>query len=99
MPAWDKFMRRFEKLPQMSLNVERFRNFYVTPAHVVELDTAGRLLIPQHLRESAKLDRQVVVIGATDRFRIWNAQLWAKVFAESANGFAEAKAALAPDLS
>jgi MraZ protein len=99
LPVWDKFLRKFQERPQMDPRVEVFRNFYVTPAHAVALDTAGRLLIPQHLRDQARLEHEIIVVGATDRFRIWDAESWAKVFAESARQFAEAKAALAADLS
>lgn len=99
LPVWDKFLRKFQERPQMDPRVEVFRNFYVTPAHPVELDTAGRLLIPQHLRDNARLEHEVIVVGATDRFRVWDAELWAKVFAESSRLFAESKAFLAADLS
>ncbi len=42
----------------------------------VEVDRMGRVLIPQHLREKAGLDGEVVVVGAGDYFEIWSAEIW-----------------------
>jgi MraZ protein len=42
----------------------------------VEVDRIGRVLIPQHLRDKARLNTAVVVVGAGDYFEIWAAELW-----------------------
>ena len=38
----------------------------------VELDSQGRFLIPQSLREYAGIDREVVIVGVLDRAEIWD---------------------------
>jgi MraZ protein len=99
VPVWEKFLRKFEKQPQFDEQVEIFGTFYVNPARTVAFDTAGRILIPQPLREWAQLDHEVVVVGALDRFRFWNAELWTKFHQETAKQFPAAKQALASVLS
>lgn len=42
----------------------------------VEPDKQGRMPIPQHLREFARLDSDVLVIGAIDRVELWSPSLW-----------------------
>lgn len=42
----------------------------------VEPDKQGRMPIPQHLREFARLDSDVLVIGAIDRVEMWSPSLW-----------------------
>jgi MraZ protein len=42
----------------------------------VEVDRMGRVLIPQHLREKAGLDSEVIVVGAGEYFEIWCAETW-----------------------
>ena len=42
-------------------------------ARAVPLDRAGRILIPENLREWAGLESDVVVAGANDHFRLWDA--------------------------
>ncbi|MCU0312327.1 MAG: hypothetical protein MUE36_15450 [Acidimicrobiales bacterium] len=39
-------------------------------------DSQGRITIPQRLREFARLERDVVLIGAIDRIEVWNVDRW-----------------------
>ena len=48
-----------------------------------EPDAQGRILIPNHLRQRAKLEKEVVVAGIFNRVEIWNAQRWAKLEEEA----------------
>ncbi|HEX7724615.1 MAG TPA: division/cell wall cluster transcriptional repressor MraZ [Candidatus Paceibacterota bacterium] len=42
----------------------------------VEVDKAGRMLIPDHLRSRAKLESKVAIIGVRDRVVIWDEAAW-----------------------
>lgn len=42
----------------------------------VEVDAAGRMLIPDHLRSRAKLQSKVVFVGVRDRVEIWEEAAW-----------------------
>jgi MraZ protein len=41
-------------------------------------DKQGRVAVPQHLREYAHLEREVVVAGSFDHIQIWDAQKFAE---------------------
>ena len=43
-----------------------------------ELDSQGRIVIPQKLRKYAKLEKDAVIIGVNDRAEIWSAELWSQ---------------------
>lgn len=45
-----------------------------------ELDSQGRALIPQNLRDYAGLTKQVTVVGCNDHAELWNSESWAEVF-------------------
>ena len=47
-----------------------------------ELDSQGRALIPQNLRDYAELEKNVTVVGCNNHAELWNNETWAKVFAE-----------------
>lgn len=40
------------------------------------IDSQGRITVPQHLRERAGIEREVVVIGAGSRGEIWSPDRW-----------------------
>mgnify|MGYP000331863071 CR=1 FL=1 len=46
--------------------------------HAEELqpDGSGRLLIPAPLREFAKLEKHVVLVGQGNKFELWDEQTW-----------------------
>ncbi len=49
----------------------------------LEVDRQGRVMLPPHLREHAKIKREVVVVGLSSRVEIWSRPLW-KTYVEKA---------------
>jgi MraZ protein len=52
------------------------RRLFFSTAEWVEMDKAGRILIPGFLRKSAGLNTEVVLVGAGKFFEIWSPELW-----------------------
>jgi MraZ protein len=42
----------------------------------VEVDTVGRILVPDFLKDFAKLESKVVLAGIHDRVEIWDDNRW-----------------------
>jgi len=42
----------------------------------VAVDSIGRVLVPNFLKEWGKLDIKVVIIGVQNRAEIWNESVW-----------------------
>lgn len=59
-----------------------FRRILYANVEKVEVDKAGRILIPQFLREAVGLDGEAVVVGAGNFFEIWTPTRWANQTAE-----------------
>jgi MraZ protein len=53
------------------------RNFF-RGSTTVELDSAGRLLIPKSMLQYANLDKEIVVVGMGNRMEIWNPEEYEK---------------------
>ena len=57
-----------------------------------EVDSIGRILIPDFLRDRACLKNTVVIIGVSNRVEIWNEKAWGeykKVVEKQADTLAE----------
>lgn len=52
-------------------------------------DKQGRLMIPQHLRDYAGLDKDLVVIGAINRVEVWDRAAWEAYSTSQESAFAE----------
>ena len=54
-----------------------FRPYFVNAVRVT-LDTQGRVLIPQKLRDWAGLSKNVTVLGVNNHAELWDSDAWAK---------------------
>lgn len=73
---WTDIVEKLKALPWTDPDVRRFARFFTAGAIECVLDNQGRIVIPQNLREHAKLDKQIVSIGVVDRVEIWNKEMW-----------------------
>ena len=64
------------RLPTMNEASRKLQRLMVGHATDVELDAAGRLLLPPKLREFAALERDVVLVGQGNRFELWDEPRW-----------------------
>ena len=51
---------------------QKLRSALKGNAFDVQLDGAGRILLPANLREKAAIDREVVIVGNTGFFEVWS---------------------------
>lgn len=79
---WDEWLRLEEEIrqkPKFERPMLMFQTYYLGAASECSVDSHGRVLIPPALRRHADLKRNVVVVGALDKFRIWDQDAWEKV--------------------
>lgn len=55
-----------------------FNRFMFGRAAEVELDSIGRILVPDFLKERIGLKDKVALVGVEDRLEIWNDKVWAE---------------------
>jgi MraZ protein len=68
--------RRIQKMSMTDPTARLLRRLLFSSADRVDLDKAGRILLPQFLREAAELDTGVVVVGSGEYFEIWTPEEW-----------------------
>ncbi|WP_027107666.1 division/cell wall cluster transcriptional repressor MraZ [Lacticigenium naphthae] len=89
---WSVLQDKINQLPLAKKETRSFARFFYSAATECELDKQGRVNIPQTLRDYAKLEKNCVVIGVSQRFEIWSEERWetyASTAEESFEEFAE----------
>jgi len=74
--SWEKVAAKLQELSFAQADTRGFNRFILSGAAEVEIDAAGRVLIPEHQREFAGLKKEVVFAGVSDRVEVWDAQVW-----------------------
>ncbi|MDR3571496.1 MAG: division/cell wall cluster transcriptional repressor MraZ [Candidatus Pacebacteria bacterium] len=74
--SWEKVAAKLEQLSFAQADTRGFNRFILSGAAEVEVDGAGRILIPEHQREFAGLKKTIVFAGVSDRVEIWDAAVW-----------------------
>jgi len=62
----------------------------IAPAQEVEVDKAGRIAVPQSLRDFAGLNKECVILGITKYVEIWDADTYRRYLADNESEFMEA---------
>jgi len=69
--------KRLRELSFAQADTRGFNRFMFSGAAEVNTDSAGRILVPDHLKKFASLKTKVVLAGVADRVEIWDEKRWA----------------------
>ncbi len=86
---WKKQESRFKSLSITSGEARRFNRLYFSGACEVNCDRQGRILIPQYLKDFAKIKRDVVIVGVSNRMEIWSKEHWEEFYRNTKDSFEE----------
>ena len=75
-PAWQPIRDQILKASSLDSRAAAIKRVLVGNARTEELDSAGRLLVAQELREYAKLEKTVYLVGMGSHFEIWSESGW-----------------------
>ena len=73
---WAQIEAKFAAQPLFRKEVRDFQRFLISGAEDCPLDRQGRILVPPNLRDYAKLNREVCLVGAIRCFEIWDRQTY-----------------------
>jgi transcriptional regulator MraZ len=77
LPAWEELIARVSAMPEFDSDVEDYQRFYTSRGFDVTIDPQGRIQIPPDYRERAGLVKNVLILGLTKRFEVWDTERWA----------------------
>lgn len=73
--TWATISEEVKKLGHVESD-HRYARFTFAGAAEIEIDSIGRILVPEFLREFAELKGSIVITGVHDRVEIWNDKKW-----------------------
>ena len=94
VPRWEELLLKLKDLSSFKMKTCDFRRVLLSMATEQEIDGAGRILIPQILRDYAGAETEITLIGAEDHMEIWDTAKWEEHRREVLSDFSE----LAEDL-
>lgn len=82
--AWvdQLFADRFGEYKASNRKHVKLRSLLKARANDVEVDGSGRIMLSSDVRAAAGIDKDVVVVGNTGRFEIWDAKRYDDEFAD-----------------
>ena len=75
MDDYEVLVNKIRKLPQSDRDVRKFIREFFSNTEECHLDSQGRILIPQHLRDYAGITKNLVTKGAMDKIEIWSTEV------------------------
>lgn len=75
-PEWEPIERKLNALPSFNALSRQLQRILVGSAADLEMDSAGRILLPAPLRDYVRMDKDAVLVGQGNKFEIWNAADW-----------------------
>lgn len=76
LPEWERIQEKLDKLPTFQPQARRLQRLLVGHASDLEIDKAGRILLPAPLREFAQLDKKAALLGQGKKIEVWSQEAW-----------------------
>ena len=74
--SWEGVLERLHGLPYSKGKTRDLVRVLLASAHEIPIDPAGRILLPQSLRDQAGIDQEVSINGVLDHIEVWNSEKW-----------------------
>jgi len=76
LDEWRKLAEKISNLPLSQADARSFARVMLAGAMEVEIDSSGRILIPDYLKEYADLEKEITIAGVYNRMEIWDKDKW-----------------------
>lgn len=76
LSEWEIIEQKLAKLSSMNPVERRIQRLLLGYASECQMDNAGRILLASTLRQHAKLEKEIMLVGQFNKFEVWNEQAW-----------------------
>lgn len=89
LSEWASLEQKLKELPFTRAETRAFTRLFLAGASECEIDRQGRFVIPTVLREYAKIDKDAVIIGVSNRVEIWSQAEWDAYMSKAGENYEE----------
>ena len=76
LDQWQKFEEKLLQLNPFQPNEAKFIRMILQHASEDSFDSQSRIRIPQKLLEYAKIEKEVIILGALKKIEVWNPKVY-----------------------
>jgi MraZ protein len=73
---WKRISEKLSSMSFLQADNRSFNRYMFGSAQVIDVDSSGRILIPDNLKDRAKFDQKVTFVGVQDRVELWDETTW-----------------------
>jgi MraZ protein len=95
--GFQQVLARLQTQPFVGREQRKMQRLFFSNTYRAQLDSSGRLLVPEKLKKIAGLDREVVLVGVADRAEIWSKSAWQTFESEASGDFDDLDGVLCGD--
>ena len=89
MEEWQLLMKRMGRLNRFKRKNNDFIRRFTAGVKTIEMDSAGRLLIPKDLSSFAGIEKEIVISSAINIVEIWDKNKYEQAINDAASDFAD----------
>lgn len=85
--SWNKLQEKILSGPIAKKNTQVFSRWFFSSAIEADMDPQGRIKIPQNLADYAGVNKDIVLVGVSERIEIWDKQKWEEYYNQAESRF------------
>ena len=85
--AWETILGQLRQLPTTKKEARMYMHMMTAKAAIVEVDNAGRVLLPSSLIQEAALTKACMIVGVVDHCEIWSEERWNAYYNKASESF------------
>jgi MraZ protein len=85
--SWNVLAEKVNKLNDFNPKVREFKRLFMNGANFVDVDNAGRILLPKPLQEYASIKKDMVFSAQGNKIELWDKDTYYAYIREHASGF------------
>lgn len=75
---WEKIISNVGELSFLDKDSRNFSRFMLSNAFDIDIDSHGRILVPDNLKAIANLNTEVTLVGVGNRIELWDKEIFDK---------------------